>query len=143
METEAWKGRKEPPEHPLIERARELALRVNKEVKARGWCPADAHREHPVPQLASSLMCVGPKLAGALHHGEWPPPLMFAAATNVRLKKALDFIEDTRLAAECCAAQNLTDAAWLAGVMREVDEIAASIDALIAELRARLKEGRK
>ncbi|MDR0901904.1 MAG: hypothetical protein LBM92_03940, partial [Opitutaceae bacterium] len=33
METEAWKEPEEPRRHPLIERARELALRVNKEVK--------------------------------------------------------------------------------------------------------------
>jgi hypothetical protein len=144
MESEAWKGPAKPRWHPLTMRARELALRVSKEVEERNWCPADAHGEHPVLQLVSSLMCVGPKLAGALGaHEDRPPPLIFAAATIVRLKKALDFIEDVRLAAECCAGQNLIEAAWLDGVMREAGEIAAAIEVLIAELRARLKEGRE
>jgi hypothetical protein len=144
MAAEAWKEPEEPRWHPLTMRARELALRVSEEVEKQNWCPDGVHGEHPVLQLVSSLMCVGPKLAGALGApGDWPPPLMSAAATIVRLKKALDFIEDVRLAAECCAAQNLTGAAWLDGVMRETGEIAAAIEALIAELRARLKEGRK
>ena len=45
------------------------------------------------------------------------------------------------LAAESCAEQNLTEAAWLAEVARETREIGAEIEGHIAEQRARLGEG--
>ena len=144
MEADAWKGEdaelEERKRHPLVERARDFALRVLRDVEARGWMPKNAHREHPVRQLYESLMCIGPKLAGTLNR-DWPPPLFFTAHAIVRLKKALGFVEDSLLAAECCAEQNLTDAAWLAEVVRETKSLGDEIEAHIAEQRARLEEG--
>jgi len=155
MKSEAWKGDAAPeavmPEfeeeeerkrHPLVERAGDFALRVHRDIEARGWISEDMHHEHPVVQLRGSLMCVGPKLAGTMRReGDWPPPLFFTAHAIVRLKKALDYVEDALLAAESCAEQNLTEAAWLAEVARETREIGAEIEGHIAEQRARLGEG--
>jgi len=152
MKSEAWKSGAAPeaeaPEfqeeererHPLVTRTRDFSLRVHRDIEARGWMPKDAHREHPVAQLRGSLMCVGPKLAGTMRDkGEWPPPLFFTAHAIVRLKKALDYVEDALLAAESCAEQNLTAPAWLAEVVRETKAIGAEIERHIAEQRARLK----
>ena len=140
MKADAWKG--EPGKrrrHPLVERAGDFSLRVHRDIRARGWMSEDMHREHPVVQLRVSLMCVGPKLAGAMGDvDEWPPELFFTAHAIVRLKKALDYVEDALLAAESCAEQNLTEAAWLAEVVRETREIGAEIEGHIAEQRARL-----
>ena len=144
MESEAWKGTPEKRErHPLVERAGDFAWRVRSDIKARGWMPGEnAHRENPVEQLYGSLTCVGPKLAGAMNV-DWPPELFFTAHAIVRLKKALGYVEDALLAAECCAEQNLTDAAWLAEVVRETKALGDEIEAHIAEQRARLEEGRE
>jgi hypothetical protein len=128
--------------HPLEKRAYELALRVHCEVDARGWVHEDAQSEHPVAELAFSIAKAAAKLAGALDGGDdWPPPLMFCAGTIVRLKRAAGFLEDAKLAAESCREELLVDPDWLAGVLRETDAIAADTAALIAELRARLKNG--
>lgn len=145
MQAEAWKAGEDKEWdrewHPLVERAREFSLRVHRDIEARGWMRKDAHREEPVAQLSGSLMCVGPKLAGAMgDKNEWPPPLFFTAHAIVRLKKALDYVVDTLLAAECCAEQNLTDAAWLAEVVRETKALGSEIETHIAGQRARLKE---
>ncbi|EIP98508.1 hypothetical protein OpiT1DRAFT_02965 [Opitutaceae bacterium TAV1] len=153
MEAEKWKkaaddGDVSPDDgdddtHPLVRRALDFGMRVHHDIEERNWLPGDAHREHPVFLLSTGLMCVGPKLGGALDGEEdWPPPLLFTASIIVRLKKAAGFIEDALLAAESCAEQNLVDPDWLADVVRETREIGAAINALIAELRAHLKRGR-
>ena len=146
MESEAWKAGEdkewERERHPLVERAGDFSLRVHRDIEARGWMSEEMHREHPVVQLRGSLMCIGPKLAGAMgDKDEWPPELLFTAHAIVRLKKALGYVEDALLAAECCADQNLTDAAWLAEVVRETKSLGAEIETHIAEQRARLEEG--
>ena len=154
LESEAWKdGAPDAPgefpdedereRHPLVTRTGDFSLRVHRDIEARGWIPKDAHHEHPVVQLRGSLVCAGPKLAGTMRReGDWPPPLFFTAHAIVRLKKALDYVEDALLAAESCAEQNLTAPAWLAEVVRETKEIGAEIERHIAEQRARLEKGR-
>jgi len=128
--------------HPLAKRAYELALRVHREVDARGWVHKDAQSEHPVAELAFSIAKAAAKLAGALDgDDDWPPPLMFCAGTIVRLKRAAGYLEDAKLAAESCREESLVDPEWLAGVLRETEAIAEETNTLIAELRARLKEG--
>ena len=128
--------------HPLAKRAYELALRVHREVDAHDWVPKEAQQEHPVAELAFSIAKAAAKLAGALDgDDDWPPPLMFCAGTIVRLKRGAGYFEDAKLAAESCREESLVDPEWLAGVLRETDAIAADTTALIAELRARLKEG--
>jgi len=128
--------------HPLAKRAFELTLRVHREVDARGWVHEDAQSEHPVAELSFSIAKAAAKLAGALDgDDDWPPPLMFCAGTIVRLKRAAGYLEDAKLAAESCREESLVDPEWLAGVLRETEEIAEETNTLIAELRARLKKG--
>jgi hypothetical protein len=145
-ETEQWKDRaggSHREKHPLAERAYEFGLRVRQEVAAHNWIPKNSQQEHPVEELTNSLARSAAKLAGALnsHCDDWPPPLILCGTTIVLLKRAAGFLDDAKLAAESCGEESLVDPAWLAGVVREMDAIAAEAAALIAELRARLKEG--
>jgi hypothetical protein len=144
-ETEKWKdgaGARSREKHPLAERAYEFGLRVRQEVAAHDWMPQNAQHEHPVAELTFGLARAAAKLAGALNsRDDWPPPLILCGTTIVLLKRAAGFLEDTKLAAESCREESLVDPEWLAGVVRETDAIAAEAAALIAELRARLKEG--
>ena len=144
-ETEQWKdgaGASSREKHPLAERAFEFGLRVRREVAAHNWIPQNSQQEHPVAELTNSLARAAAKLAGALNsRQDWPPPLMLCGTTIVLLKRAAGFLEDAKLAAESCREESLVDPDWLAGVLRETDAIAAEAAALIAELRARLKEG--
>jgi hypothetical protein len=127
--------------HPVAERAFEVSVRLMQDVEARGWVPDDAPREHPVAELVGAAMSAGAKFAGALGGEEWPPPVDFCAGKIVRLKKAGDYLADALRAADSCAEEKLTDAAWLAAARGELDSLARDCDALIEELRARLKRG--
>lgn len=127
--------------HPVAERAFDLAVRVTQEVEKRGWVPADASQEHPVAELASCTMSAGVKFAGALNGETWPPGVEFCAGKIVRLKRARGYLDDALLAAEACAEQKLTDAAWLAEAQRELNELVRACAELIGELRARLGRG--
>jgi hypothetical protein len=145
-ETEQWKdgaGGSSREKHPLAEQAFEFGLRVRQEVAAHNWIPKNAQQEHPVEELTNSLARAAAKLAGALNsrRDDWPPPLILCGTTIVLLRRAAGFLEDAKLAAESCGEESLVDPDWLAGVLREMDAIAADTAALIAELRARLKEG--
>lgn len=124
--------------HPLSARAFALSLRVMRETEENGWLSDAASREHPVAVLVAGITGAGAKLAGSLDGGDWPPALDFCASTIVRLKKAASYLEDAKFAAESCRDDGLTAAAWLAEVTREIEDITAGTDALIAELRARL-----
>ena len=144
-ETEQWKdgaAGSTREKHPLAERAYEFGFRVRQEVAAHNWIPKNAQQEHPVEELTNSLARAAAKLAGALNsRQDWPPPLILCGTTIVLLKRAAGFLDDAKLAAESCGEESLVDPEWLAGVVREMDAIAAEAAALIAELRARLKEG--
>ena len=129
----------ERPKHPLAEAASDLAVRLHRETRDRGWVPADANGEHPVIELTGSAMCAGAKFAGALNSDVWPPDLEACAGKLVRLKRARGYLDDALLAAEACAEQNLTEAGWLDTTVGELAALARRCDELIAELRARLE----
>jgi len=127
--------------HPLAERAFELAVRVHREVRDRGWQPADAGREHPVVELVAGVSSASAKIAGALDGEDYPPPVDLCGQAIARLKRAAGYFADARLGAEACAEQRLVEAAWLDGVVREIAAVADGTNAIIGELRERLKRG--
>jgi hypothetical protein len=127
--------------HPVAGQAADLSVRLMQETEARGWVPADASIEHPVVDMVSSAMSAGAKFAGALNGEAWPPGVDSCAGRIVRLKRARGYLDTALLAAEACAQQKLVDAAWLAGVQRELNTLAHACDELIGELRARLERG--
>jgi hypothetical protein len=131
----------EDREHPLATRAFEFSVQLHREVEKRGWQPAEAGPEHPVAELVASVMKASAKMAGALNGEECPPPVEFCAQSIARLKRAANHLGDAQLAAEACAEQGLTAPDWLAGVRRELAALARDTDAIIAELRERLKRG--
>ena len=127
--------------HPLAERAHELALRLFHEPGARGWVPDEASPEHPVVELMASAGKAGAKLAGALNGRDWPPDVMECGTCLVWLKRARRYLDDALLAAESCDEEKLVDAAWLAGIRRELQGISAESDEIVSDLRDRLKRG--
>ena len=139
--SEPWSPDESERKHPLAERAFELSLRLHQDVKAAGWRPAGASPEHPVAELLAGVMCASAKMAGALHGGEYPPPVIFCGQSIARLKRAASYLADALLAADSCAEEKLVDAAWLATARREIEALAAETEAVIAELRARLHRG--
>ncbi len=127
--------------HPVAERAYELTVRLMQEPQKRGWVTEDAGEEHPLVDLASATMKASAKFAGALNGEEWPPEVEFCANVIVRLKKARSYLGDALLAAEFCARQGLSEAAWISAVQRELNELAHECDVMVGELRAKLERG--
>ena len=127
--------------HPLAERAHELAVRLFQEPGERGWVPDEAGPEHPVVELMASAGKAGAKLAGALNGRDWPPNVMECGTCLVWLKRARRYLDDALLAVESCDEERLVDAAWLAGIRRELQEISAESDEIVSDLRDRLKRG--
>jgi hypothetical protein len=127
--------------HPVAARAFEFSLRVVRETRAHGWIEDEASSEHPVTVLIAGVTSAGAKLAGALDGDDWPPELDFCAGVIVRLKKAAGYLEDAKLAVDSCREEKLVDPVWLEEIATEIAVLAAETDALIAELRARLKDG--
>lgn len=130
------------PRHPLAERAFEAQLRFRKEAEQRGWVPAGASDEHPVVDLVMSVCDGARKISGALGRRDWPPPPIHHEDAIERLRRARGCFDHALLAAAYCEQQKLvTDAAWLAGVQREINVLAYECNKLIAELLARPDEG--
>lgn len=127
--------------HPLAVRAHDLALRLAREPEDRGWITASTQEEHPVAELGVATMQAGAKLAGALNGREWPPSVDECGLAIARLKRAREWLADARAAADACAADQLTDPAWLAEIRGEIDAIREEVDSLIAELRGTLERG--
>ncbi len=123
--------------HPLSERAFQLTLRVMREVEERGWVPDDAGSEHPAVELVAGISKAGAKLAGALDSRDWPPPLEFTGHVIVSLKQAVGYLEDMKLAAESCRAEELVEPDWLDRVIGESERLMAEAAMLIGELRGR------
>lgn len=128
-------------EHPLALRTRELHLRLHETAKEGNWVPEDAGQEHPVQELLDATMIAGAKLAGALNGRYWPPEIDVCASVIVRLKKAREYLDDALRAMESCQEERLLTPAQLGPMLVEVIDIAHDVDALIAELRARLERG--
>ncbi|MDQ5981084.1 MAG: hypothetical protein QG602_4062 [Verrucomicrobiota bacterium] len=128
-------------EHPLVERVMEFSLQLRETAKAEGWRPEDAGQEHPVSELLNATMIAGPKLAGALNGQYWPPEIEFCAHTIVRLKRARGYLEDALRAVESCHEEKLIKPEHLGPILVELGDFIQDIDALIAELRAKLERG--
>jgi hypothetical protein len=126
--------------HPLVERAKNLFLDLNEYSEEENWLPESAMSEHPVAALINATMSVGPKLAGALNRGPWPPELENCAHKIVRLKRARGHLDDALLAAESCQEDKLIRLTLLGPFAVELIDLAQDIDHLIAELRDRLGE---
>lgn len=127
--------------HPVAQRATELFYRWQESAEAEGWVPEDAVAEHPVQELLDAMMKAHVKLAAWLNRREWPPELDFCATTIVRLKKAREYLDDALRAMESCQEEKLLTPVQLRPMFVEVIDLADDIDALIAELRARLERG--
>lgn len=128
------------PRHALAERSRKLTSRLMHEPAQRGWITENDPEEHPVAELVAGVMKASGKLAGALNPRPWPPEVVLCASVLVRLKKASAYLEDALAAHDDCVAQRLADLTWLVEVRSEIAAILAETEALIAELRARLKD---
>ena len=127
--------------HELAERAQALAVRLATEPESRGWIGAQEHGEHPVVALMQGGLSAAGKLAGALNGCAWPPTIDACGLCIAWLKRARGHLDDALTAADACAEEKLTDAAWLAGIRAELAAIASEADALIADLRRRLERG--
>jgi len=129
-------------EHDLVERAQELAVQVLQEKRDKEWVPEGAMEEHPAAYLLESVTKAGAKLAGALNGQVWPPRIENCGMIIARLKRARVYLDDAITALESCQEQKLIDFAAMGVILVEVIDIAKEADAIIAELRARLKDGR-
>jgi len=135
--TPEWE-REERMTHPLVEQATEIWERLLYLSRQEDWVADDAMAEHPINALITSVMTVGPKLAGALNGEKWPPDMLVAANTLVRLKRARGYIDDALLAAESCQEEKLIEPKHLGPTTVDLIDLAHEIDKLIAELRDRL-----
>lgn len=129
-------------EHPLVERARELALQLFEAKRDGQWVPEGAPEDHPAAYLVESVAKAGAKLAGALDLQDWPPALDQCGMIVARLKRARVHLDDAITALESCQEQKLIDFGIMGVVIVEVADIANEADEIIAELRARLEAGR-
>lgn len=129
-------------EHPLVERARELTLQLIEAKRDGQWVPDGAPEDHPAAYLVESVAKAGAKIAGALNMPDWPPEIDQCGMVIARLKRARVYLDDAITALESCQEQKLIDLGTMGVVTVEVADIAKEADEIIAELRARLMEGR-
>lgn len=134
-------GVEEETRHPLVEAVVELALGMRQTAIAEQWPTEGVGPEHPILELFDSTLCAGPKLAGVLDTGDWPPDLELCGHAIVRLKRAREFLEDALRAAESCREEKLIRAELLQPWTKRLSGFVAQVDDLIAELRERLVRG--
>ena len=125
-------------EHPLATDAKKVAGLVMEETEEQKWLTEADSEEHPVAELVNCTLKASAKLAGALNHLEWPPPIEFCAHTIVRLTKARGYLDDAARAIESCQEQKLTEPSWLGIILGEITSLAIKVDEIVAVLRARL-----
>ncbi|MBW7893851.1 MAG: hypothetical protein H3C27_01955 [Opitutaceae bacterium] len=128
-------------EHPLVQRALELFHQLRGTAKTENWLPADAGPEHPVQELLNATMIAGGKLAGVLNRRQWPPDIEICAHVLVRLKRALEYLDDALRALESLQEENLVAPVHLGPVLVALTDLAHDVDALIGELRNKLERG--
>lgn len=128
-------------EHPLAVRAHEFSIGVRRQIRASRLRPRGATEEHPLHELEFSLLIAGVKLAGALNGQHWPPQVHFCAATIVRLKRARGYFEDAELAIESCREMAGSARLGLGEIAADVAAMKRETEALIEELREKLKRG--
>lgn len=132
----------DPFEHPLVERARELAAQLIEAERDKQWVPEGAMEEHPAAYLVECVAKAGAKLAGALDGQVWPPEIDECGMIIAQLKRARVYMDDAITALESCQEQKLIEVEIMGVVFVEIIDIAKEADDIIAELRARLKDGR-
>lgn len=130
----------EDERHPLVERCTELAVRLHHEVGE--WLPENATDEHPLLEVIHGTQFAAAKLAGALEScDEWPPDELFAGNVLVRLKKTRECLRDALAGLDSADHESLATPVWRAFARKEVGEILAEVEGLIAEVRAVLNDG--
>ena len=129
----------ESEDHPLVEKARDLAISMHHAAEAAGWIPEGSPPEHPLNEAWSCIATASGKLAGALniHDPEdWPPEPLFAGHALHRLKTARRFLRDALLAIETAAADHLAPAEWTTSIAAALtSEILPQLEHLITEVR--------
>jgi hypothetical protein len=129
----------ESEDHPLVEKARDLAISMHHAAEAAGWIPEGSPPEHPLNEAWSCIATASAKLAGALniHDPEdWPPEPLFAGHALHRLKTARRFLRDALLAIETAAADHLAPAEWTTSIAAALtSEILPQLEHLITEVR--------
>lgn len=129
----------ESEDHPLVEKARYLAISMHHAAEAAGWIPEGSPPEHPLNEAWSCIATASAKLAGALntHDPEdWPPAPLFAGHTLHRLKTARRFLRNALLAIDTAAADHLAPAEWTDSIATVLNsEILPQLEHLIAEVR--------
>lgn len=142
LEAEKWKGEDpfERDRHPLVERCSDLAGKLHRDLEAAGWLPKEAQQEHPLVEIVDGAMIASAKLAGALssHYEEWPPDALFAGDSLVRLKKARGYLRDAMRGLDSADEEHLATPTWRAETRREIAEILAEVQGLIAQVRETL-----
>jgi len=130
----------EKPLFPLVEKARDLTVRVLSEVERNRWAPA-APCMHPVIDLVSAITKAGGKIAGALSVAGWPPTIEECAESLAALKQAGTFLNSAVIAADFCGEANLIPQPWLHTLEAELKSLRADTDEVIDDLRERLMRG--
>jgi hypothetical protein len=128
-------------EHPVAQRAQDLADLVRQLAKDEKWVPEDAQREHPAAELVSATMIAGVKIAATLNGQHWPPEIEFCAHAIVRLKRGLGYLEDALNAAESCREEKIIPPAHLGPIVVELIDLVDDTADLITELREKLARG--
>ena len=129
----------ESEDHPLVEKARDLAISMHHAAEAAGWIPEGSPPEHPLNEAWSCIATASAKLAGALniHDPEdWPPEPLFAGHALHRLKTARRHLRDALLAIETAAADHLAPSEWTSSIAAALtSEILPQLEHLITEVR--------
>jgi len=125
-------------EHPLAANAKRVAGLIMETTEDRSWLTDADSEEHPVAELVNCTLKASAKLAGALNHHTWPPPIELCAHTIVRLTKARSYFDDAARAIESCQEQKLTEPIWLEIMLSEITSLAIKVDEIVAGLRERL-----
>jgi hypothetical protein len=129
----------ESEDHPLVEKARDLAISMHHAAEAADWIPEGSPPEHPLNEAWSCIATASAKLAGALniHDPEaWPPEPLFAGHALHRLKTARRLLRDALLAIETAAADHLAPTEWTTSIAAALtSEILPQLEHLITEVR--------
>jgi hypothetical protein len=99
----------------------------------------DAHDEHPLWEIQSSVTSASAKLAGALGMSDdlddWPPDPIIAGNVIVRLKKARDYLRDALRALESAEEESLAVPEWRNETKFKIIDILAQAQELLREAR--------
>jgi hypothetical protein len=127
-----WKDRQR---HPLVERCKELAVRLHQE--ARVWLAEVDAEEHPLRAVVHGTQSASAKLAGAMGtcDEEWPPDELIAGSVLVRLKKARGYLRDALGGLDSADQESLATPVWRAFARKHIGEILVEVEERVAEVR--------